>query len=228
MSTEDLDRSPKQDSVWSGEKSSPLCVWLAALEAQADRGDAWMLISLLRSARRCYDHLLAGSEADTNYAAWSCMNLLRVRILLKYAVQSEANRRRVASDLFLALARTLPAQRQLADWLGRGGGEECDVFSQELNARIAQLGRLDSKPLSMPRMAEAVGLADEYRTVLRGTRELALATPLSVLSVEAEDQAREERYRLLLLGGGWIAEMLQDLTQLASTVLPLGGDLPTG
>jgi hypothetical protein len=75
---------------------------LPAIESRADKSrDQWLATSLLKSAHRAYIHLRHGWSEDTAHSAWACRNLLELRIITKYVLQSSAERHRFVDDMYI-------------------------------------------------------------------------------------------------------------------------------
>src|ERR1700733_5144385 len=47
----------------------------------------WLTTSLLKSSYRAFTHLRKGWAKDTPYSAWTCRNLLELRIITKHVIQ---------------------------------------------------------------------------------------------------------------------------------------------
>ncbi|MGD0733127.1 MAG: hypothetical protein ABR956_17825 [Terracidiphilus sp.] len=193
--------------------------WLSHIEQLAPASnESWLLISLLKSARRAYHHLRNGWQCDSTYTAWACRNLLELRVFAKYIAASPENRKRFVCDLIVDSEEKSEALKNLAFRVT----PELSLNYDDPHPGIHRAMRDDlsfqgGKYLSATQLAPQLGLEADFRFTHKMCSKLVHPTAQSILSIDLEDQ--NERDVHLLYGCNYLTEVVNDIIPVAQALV---------
>jgi hypothetical protein len=171
-----------------------------------------LLVGLLNSTLREYQHLKLGLRKSTALLAWACRNLLELNIYVQYVLKSEANAKRLAGE---RLADGIEIFDSFKTWAARNDPSlVTPAVDAELNSLIELKAQEDSAPvraLSTRYVSAEVGLADEYANMNKVCLKLIHPTAYSVLA--GGDELVLLRPVLFRSGAGHGLEILQAVKQ---------------
>jgi hypothetical protein len=152
------------------------------------------------------------AHVDNNYPllAWACRNLLELTVFMKYILSSEANARRFGADRLIDGVEIFTALRELElHYDPSTPTVPLDNAIAQMRAQMAAENVTESGHLAVGRLADQVGMAEEFRTVNRVSSKLVHPTAWSVLAVNAEVNSFPDAKDILFLSGvGYMAQML--------------------
>jgi hypothetical protein len=192
--------------------------WILYLgEKEPKTNDTWFAASMLKSARRAYNHLHEGWRSDSTYTAWACRNLLELRVFARFIVGSAANRARFLNDWFIDMEQTTDAQKKVTtQQIASSDTSDHDLQLIKLRSMKASLGLAETQYLKVGDLAAQLGLDAEFRGMNKLCSKLVHPTAQSILSIEFDDQS--ERDTLLLIGCSALSELLSDVAAFVQTL----------
>ena len=178
---------------------------------------AWfreLLVGLLNSTLREYQHLKLGLRKSTPLLAWACRNLLELNIYVQYILKSEGNAKRFAQE---RLADGIDIFDSFKTWAARNDPSlVTPAVEAALNSLIELKAQEESAPqraLSTRYVSAEVGLADEYANMNKVCLKLIHPTAFSVLQGADEGDLVLLRPVLFRSGAGHGLEILQAVRQ---------------
>jgi hypothetical protein len=185
-----------------------------------DSHDRWITTGLLKAAHRAYIHLRHGWSGDTAYSAWGCRNLLELRIITKYVLQSPTKRRRFFDDVYAdATAYTEATKTVSTQLVPEMNVDSHDSMMSILEARKVARQITKHKYLPVRDMADSIGLRDTYDAMNKVCSKMVHPTSLSILTVDIEDQAQANRNMLLLAGCVYLTEIVTNISTFAESLI---------
>jgi hypothetical protein len=155
---------------------------------------------------------LRQAYVDNNYPllAWACRNLLELTIFLKYVLISEANARRFGDDRLIDGVEIFTALKELELYYDPAATTvPLDNAIAQMRAQMAAENVTESGHLAVGRLADQVGMEQEFRTMNRVSSKLVHPTAWSILAVNSEANSFPEAREIMLLSGvGYMAQML--------------------
>jgi hypothetical protein len=192
--------------------------WLSNLEQLSPASnESWLIISLLKSARRAYQHLRNGWQCDSTYTAWACRNLLELRIFAKYIAVSPENLKRFVCDLIVDSEEKSVALKKLALRFSPELSLDYDDPNPEIHRSMRdKLSFQGSNYLSAMHLASQLGLEEDFNFMYKMCSKLVHPTAQSVLSIDSEDQ--NERDVHLLYGCNYLTDLVNDVIPMAQAL----------
>jgi hypothetical protein len=173
-----------------------------------------LLVGLLNSTLREYQHLKLGLRKSTALLAWACRNLLELNIYVQYVLKSEANAKRFAGE---RLADGIDILDSFKTWAARNDPSlVAPAVDAALNSLIELKAQEESAPgraLSTRYVSAEVGLADEYANMNKVCLKLIRPTAFSVLAAADDGELVLLRPVLFRSGAGHGLEILQAVKQ---------------
>jgi hypothetical protein len=155
---------------------------------------------------------LRQAHVDNNYPllAWACRNLLELTVFMKYVLISEANARRFGDDRLIDGVEIFTALKELElHYDPATPTVPLDDAIAQMRAQMAAENVTESGHLAVGRLADQVGMTQEFRTMNRVSSKLVHPTAWSVLAVNAETNSFPDAKDILFLSGvGYMAQML--------------------
>jgi hypothetical protein len=152
------------------------------------------------------------AHVDNNYPllAWACRNLLELTVFMKYVLISEANARRFGDDRLIDGVELFTALKELEMHYDPATPTiPLDNAIAQMRAQMAAENVTESGHLAVSRLADQVGMAQEFKTMNRVSSKLVHPTAWSVLAVNAETNSFPGAKDILFLWGvGFMAQML--------------------
>ena len=138
------------------EQAPRLDLSIAHLEGNIDDSrwgrDLWMILCLIKAAKRAYTHLRSGRLDDSSHVAWACRNLLEIRIFSKYVSLSAENRKRFMNDMTVDTVQTNDAIIRMMELVRPGCPDSQDEIerlkqtSEALQQESGYNGTSDTNP----------------------------------------------------------------------------------
>jgi hypothetical protein len=163
-----------------------------------------ILTCLLDAILREYDNLRIGMDKDsTLLVAWGCRNSLELNVLTKYVLQSGANAKNFADDVWIDAIDVFSSFRE---WLRfhspTSQAPGLDQTIADLQSQKTSIGIVRNTYLHVSDIAKAVGFEEEYKRMHKATSKLVHPTAFSVLGNpdERENFGSELRQNFFLAG----------------------------
>jgi len=163
-----------------------------------------ILTCLLDAILREYDSLRIGMDKDsTLLVAWGCRNSLELNVFTKYVLQSSANARNFADDVWID---TIDVFSSFREWLRfhspTSQSPGLDQTIANLQSQKANNGITRNTYLRVGDLAKTVGFEEEYKRMHKATSKLVHPTAFSVLGNpdERENLGAELRQNFFLTG----------------------------
>jgi hypothetical protein len=170
-----------------------------------------IVTELLDASLTNYRQLRQG-YVDNNYPllAWACRNLLELTIFLKYVLLSEANARRFGDDRLIDGVEIFTALKELElHYDPTTTTVPLDDAISQMRSRMATENVTESGHLAVGRLADQVGMGQEFRTMNRVSSKLVHPTAWSILAVNSETNSFPDAKEILFLSGvGYMAQKL--------------------
>jgi hypothetical protein len=220
-SSEELVLSPDDQRIMVAEDNLVILEeWLSHVERLAPEcNDSWLLVSLLKSTLRVYNHLRNGWQSDSTYTAWACRNLLELRIFAKFITISSDNRKRFMGDLIVDCEQKTKALTKLAFLVTPELSTDYDDPHPEIIQNMRNKLDFQGKDyLSPMNLAKQLGLEDDFQLMHKLCSKQVHPTAQSILSIGLESQ--HERDVHLLYGCKYLTDLVNDIIPLAKELAP--------
>ena len=148
-------------------------------------------------------------EGNNPLLAWACRNLLELTIFLKFVLLSGDNARRFGDDWLVDGAELVRALRDLElHYDPKASGVVLDDALDQLQRQMTVENVTASKHLEVRKLAEIVGLKEDYASVNRVCSKLVHPTSWSVLAMnKGTNSFPDARDLLFLYGVGYLAQI---------------------
>jgi hypothetical protein len=124
----------------------------------------------------------------------ACRNLLELRIITKYILQSSAERHRFVDDMYVDATGYTQATKTVAAQLDPELDlKDHDSMLKMIEARRVKRQFTEKTYVPVRFMARKVGLLSNYEAMNTLCSKMVHPTSLSVLSIEFEDKAQAKR-----------------------------------
>jgi hypothetical protein len=148
---------------------------------------------------------------ESNYPllAWACRNLLELTIFLKFALLSGDNARRFGDDRLVDGSELVRALRDLElHYDPKASTVVLDDALREMQTQMTAENVTANKHLEVRKLAETVGLKEDYASVNRVCSKLVHPTSWSVLAMnKGRNSFPDARELLFLYGVGYLAQI---------------------
>jgi hypothetical protein len=163
-----------------------------------------ILTRLLEAIQREYGNLRVGMDKNsTLLVGWGCRNSLELNVFTKYVLQSSANAKNFADDMWIDAVDVFSSFRE---WLRfHNPASQAPALDQtiaNLQSRKASLGNARDTYLRVGEIAKTVGFEEEYKRMQKATSKLVHPTAFSVLGDpdETESLGAELRHTFFVTG----------------------------
>jgi len=157
-----------------------------------------------------YQELRRGVIEDNHpLLAWACRNLLELTIFLKFVLLSGDNARRFGDDRLVDGSELVRALRDLElHYDPKASTVVLDTALNEMQAQMTAENVTANKHLEVRKLAEMVGLKEDYASVNRVCSKLVHPTSWSVLAMnKGRNSFPDARELLFLYGVGYLAQI---------------------
>ena len=157
-----------------------------------------------------YQELRRGCvEGNYPLLAWACRNLLELTIFLKFVLLSGDNARRFGDDRLVDGLELVRALRDLElHYDAKASTVVLDTALNEMRAQMTAENVTANKHLEVRKLAELVGLKEDYASVNRVCSKLVHPTSWSVLAMnKGRNSFPDARELLFLYGIGYLAQI---------------------
>jgi hypothetical protein len=212
---------PDSSFVTAEENLVILQEWLSAVEQKAPQSnDRWFVTSVLKATERAYGHLRSGRLTDTSYTAWACRNLLELRIIARFGVQSPDNRRKFILSWTIDQTQQFEAMNEI----GTAEGRDTQGIAEHLNAIAAvkaSLGFADTRYFDVREAAKDVSLDGKYKDAFKVLSKRVHPTPLSVMGEDWESGGlnKDERADFFTSGCIYLSDIVTEISSYAQSNL---------
>jgi hypothetical protein len=159
---------------------------------EGDAPEPWfpnLLVKLINSTLREYQHSKIGLQKHTPMLAWACRDLLELDVLTKYVLNSEANARRFIAH---RLIDGIEIFKYVKDYqLFHEPGSTTPAIDETIRMAEEQKafeGISETKFLNVKKIAAQHGMAEEYLYMHKITSKLVHPTAWSVLAMNDEGE----------------------------------------
>jgi hypothetical protein len=148
-------------------------------------------------------------EGNNPLLAWACRNLLELTIFLKFVLLSGDNARRFGDDRLVDGAELVGALRDLErHYAPNASTVVLDDALDQMQKQMAMENVTANKHLKVGKLAEMVGLKEDYASVNRVCSKLVHPTSWSVLAMnKGRNSFPDARELLFLYGVGYLAQI---------------------
>jgi hypothetical protein len=148
-----------------------------------------LLIEIIDSTLREYQHSKIGLRKHTPMLAWACRNLLELNVLIKYVLKSEADARRFIAHRLVDGIEIFKYAKTYQEF--REPGSATPAIDETIRLAEEQKrseGINETRFLSMAETADKVGMAKEYTYMSKVTSKLVHPTAWSILAMNDQGE----------------------------------------
>ncbi len=171
-----------------------------------DEKNGWfyqIVFELIDSALSNYGQMKTGYSDNNNHLlAWTCRNLLELAVFTKFVLISESNARRFAEDRLIDGCDIIQSLKTLELHIDpKSDTALLDDALSRMQGQMAAEGVTAKKHLVTARLAEIVGMQEDYSCMNRVCSKLVHPTAWSILAVNKGDNAFTQARPILFQAG---------------------------
>lgn len=148
-----------------------------------------LLVQLIQSALREYQHLKIGYAKSIPFLAWACRNMLELDIITQHVLKSEKDAKDFIDDRFTDGLEFFESFKTWSEFADPGfKSPELDQTIAWIRGEISKEGVTRRSYLKVRDLAKGLKLAEEYAHLNKVTSKLIHPTAWSVLSMRDEGE----------------------------------------